>query len=268
MSVWDDARRGTKFYICYGEETPRGYHTDTIPLFWLPDVVATQTEPSRAIVELWFSENVYHLSFEPGDGKHLFAPTRRVFELMGELKRAVSEYNRTFTQTQSNPVPQHPLDNGWVMYGAGGGGGGAIASVDLGNAQVAVDFESHTLGVPYGGGGGAARNGTELHQHIASGGSPYGMPGDGRPTVRELREREGLVLRPPVEGEWGSLSRPRSVSRRNREPRHMAEREVSMRYGEELPVYVRMVDGTQESCTVEHYNRMVESGRWVGFERI
>ena len=74
------------------------------------------------------------------------------------------------------------------------------------------------------------------------------------------------------EGQLVDVEVPRSQSarqaRRRAEPRHMAERNVSMRYGDELPVHVRMVDGSQETCTIDHYNRMVEEGRWLGFDRI
>ena len=237
MAVYDSRLQGTKFYLCHGENTERGYHTDTLPILWLSDVVSMQPEASSLIVELWFSEYAYHLPFEDESGKHFMAPVRRVFELLAQLKRIAA----------ASPTASRPLgtvrrtgEDSWVMYGAGGAGGGGavVAGVDLGNGQMAFDIE--TLGVPYGGGGGggAAQYGTELHQHLAG------------------------------EGEWGSLSRPRSQSRRQRTQRHIVERNIELPLRSELPVQVRFHGGRREDCTIEHYNEMVDTGVWTGMGRI
>ena len=260
MSVWDDARRGTKYYICHGEDTPRGFHTDTLPVLWLPDAVAVESEASRIVGELWAEGNTYYLPFEPGEGKHFFAPTRQVFELMGELKRFTAESLR------NSPLPttttrRVALDDGNFI----------AAGVDLATGQMTVDFENQTLGMPFASGaGGAADRGTALHEQMigyGGGGGGGGMVsngGRGGAYAGSYGGNSGA----PVDGEWGSLERPRSVSRRNREPRHMTEREVSMRHGEELPVRVRFADGTREASTIAHYNRMVDEGRWVGYGRV
>lgn len=167
MSVWDDARQGTKYYICYGEDTPRGYHTDTLPILWLPDSVAVESEASRIVGELWHESNTYFLSFEPGDGKHFFAPVRRVFELLGELKRFTAESLRNSPVRTLGQIRRTGEDS-WVMSG----GGGAVAGVDIGNGQMAFDME--TLGQPFAGGGGAAaplpsNNGNSLGRNTPDG---------------------------------------------------------------------------------------------------
>ena len=233
---------GTKFYVCYGEETTDGYHTDTIPIIWLPDNVANDSAAAAIIVELWFSENTYHLAFPPGDGKHLFAPSRRVFELMAQLKRIVAGYNRV-----AQPAP--PLQslgrvartgqNEWTMYGAGGGGGsasgggsgGGVVGVDVGNGQVAFDIEG------YGGNGFAAmERGTLLHQAL--------------------------------EGEWGSMPRSQSGRQRVRQQRVIVERSIERPLRSELPVHIRFHGGRVEDCSIEHYNEMIDTGVWTGMERI
>lgn len=91
MSVWDNARRGTKYYTCWGDMDRHGnYVSETLPLFFLSDDVATLREASRVIEQLWANENRYHLQFEPPAGKQFFAPTQPVYRLLAELKLLIA----------------------------------------------------------------------------------------------------------------------------------------------------------------------------------
>ncbi len=243
MSVWDQPRMGTKFYVCYGEDTTDGYHTETIPVLWLPDNIANDSEAARVIVELWFSENTYHLSFPVGDGKHLFAPSRRVFELIAKLKRIVAGFNRVRTPAQPLGQIARTGQNEWTMYGAGGGAGGSgggaggagVVGVDVGNGQIAFDMES------YGGNGHSMMDlGTALHR--------------------------GMEVREVPEGEWGSIARSRP--QRVRQQRVIVERSIERPLRSELPVHLRFHGGRVEDCSIEHYNEMIDTGVWTGMERI
>ena len=244
---------GTKFYLCHTEENSNhGYNSQLLPLMFLPDDVATQSEPSRIIGDLWQERYRYYMPFDPPEGTQFFAMESAVVQYIGRLKQILAESRRPQTATRTLGRVERTGPESWVMHGAGGG---AVAGVDVGNGQVAFDIET------WGGGGG---------------GSIPLQAGDSEVFDIDVPDRDRN--RPvPIDGEWGSLSQPRSLSARQQRiqrrnatntPRHMAERNVSMRYGDELPVHVRMVDGSQETCTIDHYNRMVESGRWVGFERI
>lgn len=145
MSVWDDAHRGTKFYVCFGEERVesrtearnrprvRRYQMDTLPLFFLPDSVAVSTEGTRIMGELWNDRNIYFLANDPPNGTQYYAHTRPVYRLLGDLKVAIRDHNNgpavatlpapgEWGSTMTSPGGQAFA----VAYGAGGGGGSSV----------------------------------------------------------------------------------------------------------------------------------------------
>src|SRR3989304_2314672 len=145
MSSWDAERLGTRYYVCYGGENSSGnFFSETLPLFFLPDSVATQSEPLAIVAALGSEHNRYFLPFDPPTGKHFFAPAREVFQLIGRLRVLVHEdrlHREAINETTNTPTSVLSDGGEWQWFGNAAGGAGG----DVGG-RVGIDFEATSPG--------------------------------------------------------------------------------------------------------------------------